>query len=139
MGQNENQSENIYRELGKLLNAASKYVSKASEYVSKLSESAVNDRDYKEIVYLNECLEFYKECKRQNPAVAGFIISVKKNYDQQNENDKFLVIQGMIDRDNRPISTDGERSLGRIIHTKTIDQKILTLLNGEESRIIKDK
>ena len=94
-------------------------------------------KGYKEIITFKEIVEYAIEAKRNNSKVAAFVISVKKNYDPQSDNDKLIVIQGLLDANNRPISFDGKQSESRIIHTKTIDKKFIEVLNGAETKIVK--
>lgn len=94
-------------------------------------------KEYNEIVTFDEIVQYALDAKKVNPKIAAFIVSVKKNYDPQNENDKFIIIQGLLDKKNKPISFDGQESESRIIHTKTIDKKFLYVLDGAETKIIK--
>lgn len=91
----------------------------------------------KEKVCLEDCLEFYQECKKENSAVAGFVLCVKKNEDPQSEDDNLIIMQGMIDAENRPIAIRGQ-SMSQQLHAKTVDQKIINLLDGEDIKIIKE-
>lgn len=94
-------------------------------------------KGYKESVSFDEIVKYALDAKKANPKVASFIISVKKNYDPQNEKDKFLIIQGLLDEDNQPISIDGKEAESRIIHAGTVDKKFVNVLNGAETKIIK--
>ena len=100
---------------------------------------AIHQQGYKEIVCFDDCVNFYRECKLENPDIRGFVISVKKNYDPRNENDKFVVIQGMIDENNHPITLGNQEGQSRIIHTKTVDKKMVDFLNGEETKVVKER
>ena len=94
-------------------------------------------KGYKEIVTFNEIAQYALDAKKANPEIAAFVVSVKKNYDPQNENDKLIIIQGLLDANNKPISLDGKDSESRIIHTGTIDKKFLDVLNGAETKVVK--
>lgn len=94
-------------------------------------------KGYKEIVTLDECVDFCRQAKEQFPSVAGFVLAVKKNYDPRNENDNLIVILGLIDENNKPISSDGKESQSKVMHTKTIDKKIVDFLNGNDTVIFK--
>lgn len=94
-------------------------------------------KGYKDIVTFDEIVKYALDVKKVNPKVASFVVSVKKNYDPQNENDKLVIVQGLLDEKNKPISSDGEEAESHIIHTRTIDKKFLSVLNGEEIKIIK--
>lgn len=98
---------------------------------------ALHRKGYKEIVTFDELAQYAIDAKKVNSEIIAFVISVKKNYDPQNENDKFVIVQGLLGENNKPISLDGKESESRIIHTKTIDKKLLDVLNGAEAKIIK--
>ena len=94
-------------------------------------------KSYKEIVTFKEIVAYAIEEKRKNPTIVSFVISVKKNYEPQNENDKFIIIQGFLDSKNKPISIDGKDSESRILHTRTSDKKFVEVLDGAGTKIIK--
>lgn len=93
-------------------------------------------KGYKESVSFNELVQFALDAKKTNSKIAAFVVSVKKNYDPQNENDKFVIVQGLLDAKNEPISLNGKEAESRIVHTRTIDKKFLDVLNGVETKII---
>ena len=94
-------------------------------------------KGYKEIVTFDEIVQYAIEERKVNPQIGAFVVSVKKNFDPQNENDKLIIIQGMLDGNSKPLSLDGKESESRIIHTRTIDKKFLDMLNGADTRIIR--
>lgn len=94
-------------------------------------------KGYKEIVTFDEIVQYAVEEKKKNSKIGAFVVSVKKNYDPQTENDKLIIVQGLLDGSNKPVSVDGKEAESRIIHTKTIDKKFLDVLNGAETRVIK--
>ena len=94
-------------------------------------------KSYKEMVTFKEVADYAIDEKKKNSSISAFVISVKKNYDPQNENDKYIIVQGFLDKNKKPISFDGRESESRIIHTRTIDKKFIDVLNGAETRIIK--
>ena len=87
---------------------------------------------------LKDCIHYYKEefRKLQNVSAAGFVLSVRKNLDPRNENDNYIIVQGLVDLQNKPITVNGE-SVSRIIHTRTIDDALIKALNGKESVIFR--
>lgn len=95
-------------------------------------------RGFLPIVTLKDCIRYYKEeaGKLQGVSAAGFVLSVRKNLDPRNENDNFVVVQGLVDGQNKPITIAGE-SASRIMHTKTIDDALIKALNGKESCIFR--
>ena len=98
---------------------------------------ALYRKGYKEIVTFDEVVQYALNEKKNNSKIKAFVISVKKNYDPKNENDKLIIIQGLLDENNRPISADGKESESRIIHTGTIDKKLLDVLNGAETKMVR--
>ena len=95
-------------------------------------------RGFLPIVTLEDCIYYYKEevRKLQGTSVAGFVLSVRKNLDPRNENDKFVIVQGLVNSQNKPITVAGE-SISRIMHTKTIDDALIKALNGKDSCIFR--
>jgi hypothetical protein len=94
-------------------------------------------KEYRELVTFDEIVHYAMEEKKKDSRIEAFVISVKKNYDPQNENDKLIIIQGFLDKNNRPISLDGKEAESRIVHTRTIDKKLLDILNGAETKMVK--
>lgn len=107
----------------------------ANDFADAVAE-VVHRRGYREIVTFNEIVQYAHDARKANPEIAAFVISVKKNYDPQNENDKLVIIQGLLDAENKPVSLDGKEAESRIIHTRTIDKRFLDVLNGAETKII---
>lgn len=111
---------------------------------SELSElaDAVAEHQYQRgflpIVTLKDCVSYYREeaAKLQGAAAAGFILSVRKNLDPRNENDNYVIVQGLVDGRNKPIAVNGE-SVSRIMHARTIDDALIKALNGKESGIFR--
>lgn len=89
------------------------------------------------VVYLKDCVQYFKEESRRLSGLclpAGFVISVKKNYDPRNENDLFIVVQGLVDASRKPIVCNGE-SVSRVMHTRTIDSALIQALGGKETGV----
>lgn len=95
-------------------------------------------RGFLQVVTLKECIRYYKEeaSKIRGAVAAGFVLSVRKNLDPRNENDNYVVVQGLVDGQNKPITVNGE-SVSRIMHTRTIDDALIKALNGKESGIFR--
>ncbi len=114
--------------------------SSVSDFIEDLTDAVADvlyKKSFKEIVTYDEVVRYVLEAKKQNPYIVSYLASVKKNYDPQNENDKFIVIIGLLDGMNKPISLNGKDAESLIIHTKTIDRKFIDILNGDETKIIK--
>jgi len=112
-------------------------VSELSNLTEALSEQQYQ-RGFLQVVTLKDCIRYYKEeaIKLQGVSVAGFVLSVVKNLDPRNENDNYIVVQGLVDVQKKPIMMNGE-SVSRIMHTRTIDDELIRALNGKESCIFK--
>lgn len=112
-------------------------VSELSNLTDALSEQQYQ-RGFLQVVTLKDCIRYYKEeaIKLQGASVAGFVLSVVKNLDPRNENDNYIVVQGLVDAQKKPIMVNGE-SVSRIMHTRIIDDELIRALNGKESCIFK--
>ena len=90
------------------------------------------------VVGLKDCIQYFKEeaGKLQGAKAAGFVLSVRKNPDPRNENDNYIVVQGLVDSQNKPVVVNGE-SVSRITHTRTIDDALIKALNGKKSGIFR--
>lgn len=62
------------------------------------------------------------------PIATGFILSVKENLQSKNENEKYVIIQGLVDDQDKPIKQDDENAIGRKIYAANIDEKRLNIL-----------
>lgn len=106
------------------------------EFADAVAE-VLHRRSYKEIVTFKEIADYAIAEREKNRNISSFVISVKKNPDPQSENDQYVVIQGFLDNNNKPITLNGKEAESRIMHAKTIDRKFVDVLNGAETRIIK--
>ena len=112
-----------------------------SEGLSNLTDALSEyqyQRGFLQVVTLKDCISYYQEesKKFQGEPISGFILSVRKNPDPRNENDNFVIVQGLIDKDNKPIVVNGE-SVSRIMHARTIDDALIKALKGKESGIFR--
>lgn len=57
------------------------------------------------------------------PIATGFILSVKENLQSKNENEKYVIIQGLVDDQDKPIKQDDENAIGRKIYAANIERK----------------
>ncbi len=102
---------------------------------------AIAEKEYQNsylpIVTLKDCIQYFRteSDKLKSPhSAAGFVLSVKKNYDPRNERDSYIVVQGLLDKNNKPIICNGE-TVSRVLHTKTIDDALIRALDGSESKV----
>ena len=88
------------------------------------------------ILTWQDCKEWFLSCcdKNKNQAIGGFIISIKENKTPKNDNDRFNVLQALIDINKKPIVVNGE-TVSRIIHTRTMDDALIRVMNGNEKQI----
>ena len=111
---------------------------KVDDVLDAIAEVIIQ-KDYKEVYTFDECINFYKTCKRAYPSVSGFVLSVKKNYEPKNNNDNLIIIQAMIDSQEKPVKDNLGEGLSKIEHARTIDKKLLTWLEGKETKIMQVK
>ena len=102
----------------------------ADEFVTSMEEKMYEDK-----FCFDSCIKFCKEQKSKIPAVAGFVLSVKKNDNYPNTLGKYIIIQGLIDRNDKPISLDGKECVSRTIRADDVDEKTITYLDGDTTRI----
>lgn len=122
---------------GSASSSARSIMSELSGIVDALAEQRYQ-RGFLPVVTLADCVRYYREesGKLQGIAVSGFVLSVRKNLDPRNENDNYIVVQGLVDGQNKPIAVNGE-SISRIMHARTIDDALIKALNGKESCIVR--
>lgn len=96
----------------------------------------ISRREYKEVYTFDDCKAFYQMCKKSYPSVTGFVLSVKRNYEPKCENDQLIIVQAMIDGNRKPVQNEKGESLSKIEHAKTIDKKLLTWMEGKETKIM---
>lgn len=111
--------------------------SELSEFADAVAEHQYQ-RGFLPVVTLKDCVSYYHEeaAKLKGTVAAGFILSVRKNLDPRNENDNYVIVQGLVDGRNKPITVNGE-SVSRIMHARTIDDALIKALNGKESGIFR--
>lgn len=114
------------------------YVNKAAAFLDLVVKGIAEvkySQSFKEQVTFKECVEFCMEGKRRYPDVEGFIVSVQKNYDPRNENDALIIVQSLLNGQGKPVSTNGEDTVSRVLHTKTIDEDLARFLDGADKKI----
>lgn len=97
----------------------------------------IYEENFSPMVTLKECIQYFTETSKKLSGkieVGGFILSVKENAEPKNENDAFIIIQGLIDRQQKPIIYNGE-TISRVLHAKTIDAALIRALDGKDSGI----
>lgn len=134
---NNNKQPPVYKYIPKIVAAC---VS-VSEFVGSLAEKKCQN-SFAQVVTLEDCLSFYKEedSKLQKKGITstGFIISVTRNMEPRNDNDKYIVVQGLVNAQNKSVVVNGE-TVSRVIHTRTIDDALIKALNNKDSVFIRKK
>ena len=122
---------------GRVRSSLSDLAAELSDLTDALAEQQYQ-RGFLQVVTLKDCIRYYwEEARKLNTMSAvGFILSVKKNLDPRNDNDNYVVVQGLVDAKNKPIMVNGE-SVSRIMHSKTVDDALLKALKGKESAIFR--
>ena len=122
---------------GRVRSSLSDLAAELSDLTDALAEQQYQ-RGFLQVVTLKDCIRYYwEEARKLNTMSAvGFILSVKKNLDPRNDNDNYVVVQGLVKEKNKPIMVNGE-SVSRIMHSKTIDDALLKALKGKESAIFR--
>jgi len=123
----------------RIFDRTTEVITRMADGIDQIAEIIADEQfaeSFREQVTLKECIAFAKECRLQHPMVAGFIIVVQANLDPRNENDKLIIVQGMLNNNRKPISADGgSNALSRTLHTKTIDEEFVKFLDGNDKRI----
>lgn len=108
-----------------------------SDVLEELDDVVFGKDDDNEMIFFDEIVNWAKEKRKEYPEAVAFLIAVKDNPNCRNDKDKLLITQGLLDINNKPISLYGREPVGRILYTKTIDEKLINALNGEENVIVK--
>ena len=115
-----------------------------SEMLDDVAEAKAKDIEQKRfekscmpVISFDYCIKWALSMKKEYPQSAGCIIGVKNNPDPRNENYLLCVIICMIDAQNKVISMDGKNGISTVFHGKTVDKKMLDVLNGNENVIYK--
>lgn len=127
-------AQNADRSIAKIING----ILNSSQFMDAIAEERAEkeyEKTFKEVVTLEECLDFCQKGKSRYPKVGGFIASIQKNANPRNENDQFIVIIGLLDANSKPFTNDGTNAISRVIHTKTIDDKMIKFLGGDDKKI----
>ena len=92
------------------------------------------DRGRVNTLTLDACKVRAYEMRKEYPQIAAFILKVD-SAGRQNENIRAIV--GYLDGDMRPITLDGVNSLASVYQARTVDKKIVDLLDGNPNAICK--
>ena len=124
----------VFKNAETMLKVVDKVANTLSDIVEML-ELDENKVDKETIFQFDSCIEFYKRYKKEMPIATGFILSVKENLQSKNENEKYVIIQGLVDDQDKPIKQDDENAIGRKIYAANIDEKSVKYLDGDDTKI----
>lgn len=129
-------NQNKFRQRKESSPSSAKFDLNLSGIVDALAERRYQ-LGFLEVVTLHDCIRYCREQagKFQGVNIAGFVLSVRKNLDPRNENDNYIVVQGLLNEQNKSITVNGE-SLSRVMHARTIDDDLIKALNGKETMIL---
>ena len=122
----------VFKNAETMLKVVDKVANTLSDIVEML-ELDENKVDKETIFQFDSCIEFYKRYKKEMPIATGFILSVKENL--QSKNEKYVIIQGLVDDQDKPIKQDDENAIGRKIYAANIDEKTVKYLDGDDTKI----
>ena len=103
----------------------------------------VSDERYRDMCIpsfsLNDCLRWMKSNRSNYPEAAYLFISVLDNPTPRNENDNFSLTMALVDKYKKPIyaGRDTQEIVCMVVPVGTIDDRLISALNGQESVIIK--
>ena len=120
-----------------ILDELDRLLDRAAERGADFVEQESYDRKCLPVIRLQSCISWAKKKREEFPQSAAFLISVKKNTAQKNENDRLAVTLAMLDAQNQPVRFDEIKGVSTVVYTKTVDERLLTLLNGTDSAILK--
>ena len=96
-------------------------------------DKAVERRKQIPALTLDKCIILANEERKKYPQITAFLIKVENLGSTDAEGLKILV--AYLDRDHRAITEDGTTGLTASFLANRVDDKIITLLNGEDSAI----
>lgn len=104
-----------------------------TEKVADYLEQETYQKNFLPVVRLDDCVAWAKRMRESFQQSAGFIINVKNNPAPKNENDLIIVTVAMLDTNRQPVIYDNNNGVSTLMHGKTIDEKLLNMLNGTDS------
>ena len=78
---------------------------------------------------LDACIQKAYADKKRYPQIAAFIVNLKPSADG------WEVLLGYMDKNSKPITLDGKTALAYTYEVTTIDEKLVDLLDGNDSAI----
>ena len=102
----------------------------AGGIAEKIASLIIKD-DYEEIITLKFCIELLNQACAENPEAKYFTLTLDRNKEPENDNDKFIVRLVMKDENRMALSG------GYTFHTGKVDDDITELLNDRHSVTVK--
>ncbi len=114
-----------------------RFTDNLTEKVADYLEQETYQKNCLPVVRLDDCVAWAKRMRELFQQSAGFIINVKNNPAPKNENDLIIVTVAMLDTNRQPVIYDNNNSASTLMHGKTIDEKLMNMLNGTDSIMLK--
>lgn len=114
-----------------------RFTDNLTEKVADYLEQETYQKNCLPVVRLDDCVAWAKRMRESFQQSAGFIINVKNNPAPKNENDLIIVTVAMLDTNRQPVICDNNNSASTLMHGKTIDEKLMNMLNGTDSIMLK--
>ena len=87
----------------------------------------------KRMLTLDACIQRAYADKKEYPQIVGFIVAVK--HLGMSDADGLEITVGYMDKNRKAITLDGETALAHTCKVDTIDEKLVNLLDGNNSAI----
>lgn len=120
-----------------LLGELDRFTDNLAEKVAECWEQETYQKNCLPVVKFDDCVSWAKRMRELFQQSAGFIINVKNNSVPKNENDLIVVTVAMLDINQQPVAYDNDSGVSTCMHGKTIDEKLLNVLNGTNSIMLK--
>ena len=114
-----------------------RFTDNLTEKVADCLEQETYQKNCLPVVRLDDCVAWAKRMRELFQQSAGFIINVKNNPVPKNENDLIIVTVAMLDANRQPVIYDNNNGVSTLMHGRTIDEKLLNMLNGTDSIMLK--
>ena len=92
-----------------------------------------------EVISFDFCKAWALEMQKKYLSGIVLLISVSENTVSKKPNDKLKIFLALLDSNKKPMPADEKNAVSGVYYAGTIDQKLIDLLNGEETVICKMK
>lgn len=124
---NRNNQNIVEKGINKLFDAVNDWVGEIEEEVKKEQSC--------KLFTMNDAFSYLMENRKVYPQLTRFVLSVKPNPASKRDTDRFIITQVLLDVKNKPVVLNGGECLSRIINAGSIDKRIVTFLDGAETKI----